>query len=99
MHPDQLRERTADFLLLGQGASDMPTVKAIRLAAAYQVHCASRRDPGRLLGGEVAYRALLHAAKELVSGHRYATRAFDERWMIDAGQEGMISRHVRRRAQ
>ena len=99
VHPDQLRERTADFFLLRQDATDMLTVKAIRLAAAYQVHCASRRDPGRLLGGEVAYRALLHAAKELVSGHRYATRAFDERWRRDAGQERVMARHVRRRVQ
>ena len=33
-HQDQLRERTAEFLLLGQDATDMITVRAIRVAAA-----------------------------------------------------------------
>ena len=95
-HHDQLRERTADFLLLGQDATDVLTLKAIRLAAAYQVHCASRREPGRLRGVEVAYRALVHAAKELVSGHGYATRAVDDRWRREGAQDGMV-RRVRRR--
>ena len=88
-------ERVDDFLLLAGDDTRGRTLKAVRLAAAYQVHCRYRRAPNSLRGQEVAYRALVQTAKDLVIGHPLATKTYDRRWIRDDGPAGVPRRRPR----
>ena len=77
-------QRRIDFLLL-RHASELSDARlalgALRVAAAYQVHCNFRRRPGALRGQEVVRGALLQTVKQLVQGHDVAMAIFDGRWI------------------
>ena len=80
--PDPGDRRLAFLLLLprSQLGDVQLTLGALRLAAAYRVHCLFRRRPERLRTAEAIRGALGQAVKELVQGHRIATQALDQRW-------------------
>ena len=79
----EVGERRLNFLLL-EHRDDLPDRRlllgALRIAAAYRLHCQHRRRPAALHGEGVAQRALAQAARELVMGHPKAIALYDGRW-------------------
>ena len=56
------------------------TLGALRVAAAYRLHCRFRSQPAALRGEDTVRRALEQAVREAVQGHHGATTVFDSRW-------------------
>ena len=77
-------QRRLAFLLLepaSQLADETLLLGAIRVTAAYHVHCRFRRSTHARGGREWARRALEQRAKEAVLGHPRAMSMFDARWL------------------
>ena len=55
---------------------------ALRIAAAYRVHCTLRRRAMGRIDQPFIFQALQQATKEAVRGHAAATAAYDSRWAI-----------------
>ena len=75
--------RRLSFLLLDPPSelSDVRlTLGALRVAAAYRLHCRFRNQRAALRGEHTVRRALEQAVREAVQGHRGATTIFDSRW-------------------
>ena len=73
--------RGVSFLLLDpQPRDDALTLRALLLAAAYQLHCSNRRGQP-LTDGEECRRALQHALREAARGHAQATQTLDAVWV------------------
>ena len=80
----QTDKRRLQFLLLEPGAylNDHRLVMgALRVTAAYRVHCRLRRQIRDGFSREFIMRALAHAAKEAVIGHHIATIFYDARFI------------------
>ena len=80
--------RRLAFLLLeprSQVGNTQLALGALRIAAAYRLHCRFRRTPARLSGLDVARQALGQAVRELVQGHDVATQILDGRWQRGRG--------------
>ena len=63
---------------------------ALRMAAAYQLHCKFRRRPDQLQGEAVVWRALDQALREAVRGHRKTTEILDRRWVLSRQTSGRV---------
>ena len=75
--------RRIGFLLLAGSdvmTDSLLTLGALRIAAAYRLHCQFRRRPDALQGREGVRRALEQAVRELVQGHAPAMACYDRRW-------------------
>ena len=82
-HQDR-EARRLDFLLLSPQSEFMDarlTLGALRVAAAYQLHCKFRRQRAVLVDAHAVRRALEQAVREAVQGHRRAAAALDTRWL------------------
>ena len=76
-------QRRMSFLLLEHASllwDGRLALGALRLAAAYRLHCTFRRRPWALTGAEVVRRALEQNVRALVQGHTVATGYLDGRW-------------------
>ena len=72
--------RGVSFLLLDpQPCDDTLILRALLLAAAYQLHCSNRRGQP-FTDDEERRRALQHALKEAARGHAQAMRVLDSVW-------------------
>ena len=56
------------------------TLGALRVAAAYRLHCRFRSQPAALRGEHTVRRALEQAVREAAQAHHGATTVFDSRW-------------------
>ncbi|CAK0851197.1 unnamed protein product [Prorocentrum cordatum] len=75
--------RRQDFLLLkpqSEVTDARLTLGALRVAAAYRMHCKFRQQRAALNGEHTVRRALEQAVREAVQGHRWAAAVMDTRW-------------------
>ena len=73
------QDRLADFLGLDLRETDHDSavvLRGIRLAAIYRVHCSCCH--GHFRQGPAAAEALRQACREVVKGHRQASKIYDE---------------------
>ena len=84
-HHSEPTARRLQFLLL-EPASVLDDRRlllgALRVAAAYRVHCLFRRRHPNSLTRSHIRQALAQAAREAVQGHEAATATYDFRWAI-----------------